>query len=56
MNLHKAVQVLHRSKEFTKEEIEEAHLEILDSRLSDFFKNYYDALYRRIKEGKVLPC
>lgn len=54
MNLHQAVQILHRHNEYSEKEWGEAFKEIMMSGLSQFYKNYYERLFKRIKAGEVL--
>lgn len=54
LNLHKAVQVLHRHSEYSKKDWDDALKEIMASGLSRFYKNYYERLYQRVINGEVL--
>ena len=45
---------MHRHSEYTEDEWRQAFEMIMDSGLSQFYKNYYSQLYKRILNGEVL--
>lgn len=54
VNLHKAIQVMHRHNEFSAEDLREAYSTIMESGLSEFYKRFYREFLKRIQAGKVL--